>query len=84
MECIGKIMTLEILSLSNTQVSDRGLAHLTKLKNLRLLELVRCPITDNGLQHLPPNLRLIGLNRTKVSADAREKLQEQRPKLIIN
>ena len=50
---IGDIPGLEVLSLSHSKnITDRGLAHLTRLKTLKKLNLGSTPITDNGLVHL--------------------------------
>jgi hypothetical protein len=49
---VGKLVDLEELHLSKTQVTDRGLVHLKDLKHLKTLILSNTKITDEGLKHL--------------------------------
>jgi hypothetical protein len=59
LEQIATLTALENLTLSGTQVSDRGMVSLKKLPNLRKLDLSRTIVTDPGL------LELQGLGQLK-------------------
>ena len=57
------------MSLSNTKVTDAGLAHLKGLPSLTTLDLRRTQITDAGLEHLKglTNLQHLLLSGTQVT-----------------
>src|SRR5262249_27033644 len=61
-------MSLSRLDLSNTGITDAGLAHLKGLPELSWLDLSKTQVTDNGLVHLK-GLPLwdLELYRTKVT-----------------
>ena len=53
---------LTSLNLSNTKITDAGLAHLKGLTNLEKLWLYKTNVTDAGLAHLKGFKKLNGLN----------------------
>jgi hypothetical protein len=53
---------LEKLSLSNSRVTDAGIAVVEKLTHLRELSLADSPITDTGIGHLKGLNNLVSLN----------------------
>ena len=74
---LKELPNLEILSLSNTQVSDAGLEHLKGLTNLKILWLDNTQITGSGLEHLKglTNLEWLSLRNTQVSDAGLEHLE---------
>lgn len=60
---------LQELDLDNTQITDAGLAGLSRLPNLRVLHLDRTAVTSDGLASLRglPNLEELYLMKSKVS-----------------
>ncbi len=98
---VGKITTLQRLTLGYTPTTDAGLEHLKQLPNLRSIDLAYTRVTDAGCSDLArltaveelaliaclrvtddgvaklatlPKLRLLELNGTNVSAEARASL----------
>jgi len=63
------LISLEVLDLSRTQVTDEGLVHLKSLSSLRRLDLDGTQITNAGLVHLKSlsSLRSLDLNNTQVT-----------------
>ena len=61
--------SLKVLSLSHTQVSGLGLAHLRPLIGLTDLRLSRTPVTDDGLAHLARFTMLseLSLSETRIT-----------------
>ena len=61
--------SLETLDLSETKVTDRGLAYLSTLIHLEKLFLDETKVTDAGLQYLKPlvNLDVLALNGTSIT-----------------
>jgi hypothetical protein len=71
--------------LSETPVSDAGLAHLRELKNLTFFDLRNTQVTDAGLADLAGLDQLTALNlaNTKVTARGIEGLAKALPKCKI-
>ena len=61
--------SLETLDLSETKVTDRGLAYLSTLTRLEKLFLDETKVTDDGLRYLKPlvNLDVLALNGTSIT-----------------
>ncbi|MFO1094970.1 MAG: hypothetical protein U0992_16935 [Planctomycetaceae bacterium] len=63
---LAKMRHLVGVAISNTQITDAGLAHLSDCDDLRTVSLVSCPhLSDAGLQHL---LSLRGLTQLDLIA----------------
>ena len=64
------------LDLSDTNITDAGLAHLASFKNLTRLHLEKTKITDAGLSHLKDleNLSYLNLYGTQVSDEGLKQL----------
>lgn len=73
------------LSLSDTEVTDRGLAHLSRLTNLRYLWLDDTRVTDAGLEYLKglPDIHILGVANTSVTPEGVNKLQKALPNCKI-
>lgn len=73
---------LKYLDLSDTKITDQGIAHLWPLKKLEELDLSRTAVTNSGLKTLATltNLRSIGLDETAID-DAGVAHLAQLPKL---
>jgi len=71
MPTIGKLTSLQQLTLEDTGVTDAGLVHVKSHTNLRAVVLFRCKgrVGDGALTHLAtlPNLRLLFLFGTDVT-----------------
>lgn len=65
----GLLAPLEFLVLSNTRITDAGLAHLTGMINLKWLYIRDTAVADAGLAHLKglPKLEMLILNNTGVT-----------------
>ena len=74
MKNLSELRNLEYLNLYQTQVSNKGLAHLSGLKKLQKIFLWDTKVTADGVRRLQESLpRLIvsqGLNLQKLAADA--------------
>lgn len=72
---------LRLLDLSFTRVTDAGLSCVAAQTELRHLALTECRVSDCGLARLSclAELRELYLAKTCVSADAVERLRQQRP-----
>jgi hypothetical protein len=73
------------LILDCTQVTDKGLAHLTGLTRLTELSLKATRVTDAGLKHLHrlTSLKKIDLRLTAVSQGGVEALKKALPRAVI-
>jgi hypothetical protein len=71
MECIGVFPRLQFLSLSDTQITSKGLEDIRALPVLEVLYLDNTMITDPGLEsvHDLPSLRFLSLENTKVTGE---------------
>jgi len=80
---LGKIDSVEMIDLSDSEVTNEGLRHLRKLPNLSYLELSNTKISDAGLEHLAglSSLELLFLSGTRIS-DAGLKCLSEMPKLF--
>ena len=69
--------TVDVLSLSNTLLTDDGLQYLKDLTNLQYLDLNDTQLTDDGLQHLKglTNLERLHLNSTQLTDDGLQHLK---------
>lgn len=74
----AEMPSLEVLALSDTTVSDAGIAAISGMQNLKHLELVRCKIDDNGFAAIGnlPTLKTILIESTG--------LTNQRMNLVCN
>ena len=65
---LSRFSKLRQLRVSQTQISDQGLAHLAKLKSLTILDLSEnSQISDTGLRHLAGMNQLQNLNLWRVN-----------------
>ena len=66
---LREFLKMTDLSLEETAITDKGLAHLTKLDGLVWLNLYRTKITDDGLRHIAKlkRLELLPIGETKVT-----------------
>jgi hypothetical protein len=80
---LAEISTLVGLSLHETDVTDKGLAHLDGHKQLAYLGLRRRPITDDGLAALGalPKLEYLDCDHTKATYNGVARLRENCPNL---
>lgn len=69
------------LDLSESQINDDGLKHVSQLLNLRSLNLKKTQVSDAGLHHLShlKNLRFIDLDGSKVTSAGIKQLQKALP-----
>src|SRR5207244_297316 len=72
---------LQLLLLSDTPISDRGVSLLRGLDSLSILDLNGCAISDAGLEPLAQMGRLtfLELKRTSVTASGIAELNERHP-----
>jgi Leucine-rich repeat (LRR) protein len=79
------LQNLEELDLSNSQITDAGLAHLKTLTKLEDLDLSATNVTDAGLAYLEglSALKYVYLRGTKVTAAGVDNLQRPEPYRII-
>jgi hypothetical protein len=80
---IGKLPALRELDLSNTSITDAGLMQLAALRNLEVLWLTSAAITDASAALLSrfEQLNTLDLEGTKVSPEARRRIEAALPKL---
>ncbi len=73
------------LNLSETGVTDAGLAYLTKLPLLTTLDLSKTPVTDAGLKHLAgmKSLNRLTIKGSATTDAAINSLQKNMPQLRI-
>lgn len=76
---------LQGLLLTNTQVTDKGLAYLESLPRLRFLRLDETQVTDKGLAHLAGlrHLEELYLHKTSVTPEGVANLQRKLPNCKI-
>lgn len=69
---LESLPNLRLLDLNRTQITDKGLAAISRLNHIDTLYLQSTKISDTALQHLVnlPKLRLLELGYTAVSDDA--------------
>ena len=53
---VKPLTRLRTLGLSDCEISDAGLAHLTGLRELRNVSLLHAPVTDEGVRNLKKSL----------------------------
>ena len=80
MKHLKGLTSLERLSLTNTKVTDAGLAHLKGLKNLGFLAIGYTKVTDAGLVHLEgmTELKRMDLMFTPTTDAGVKKLQQDK------
>ena len=66
------------VDLSSTEVTDNGLANISKIKNLKMLNISDTRVTDAGLAHLAglKGLRVLNLSSTTVTDAGLKQLAE--------
>lgn len=71
LEPIGRTDSLLALNLTNTNVGDAGMAHLTGLDNLVSLEIYGTDVTDKGLEAVGRlyTLKILNIGNTRVTGD---------------
>ena len=82
LEGIGGLLWID---LSDTAVTDDGLAHLTRLPGVEKVRLKNTAITDAGLDQLAQvrGLEAVTLRSTQVSEAGLQRLQSRCPDLIV-
>ncbi|MCX5771897.1 MAG: hypothetical protein NTZ09_16725 [Candidatus Hydrogenedentes bacterium] len=82
---IGKIVSLEELTIVGNGVADAGLAHLKNLTRLKTLALGGHAITDAGLVHLESlrSLKQLDLIESKISNTGLTRLKKALPQCAI-
>jgi Leucine-rich repeat (LRR) protein len=72
---LRKVRDIQFLDLSDTDVTDAGLAHLAGVTTLLRLELNGTKVSDAGLKNLAtlPNLQVLGLYKTKITDEGLKK-----------
>lgn len=78
--------TLETLDLSETKVTDRGLAYLSSLAQLEKLFLDETKVTDAGLRYLKPLVKLdvLALNGTPITGKGLANLRALTKLRVLN
>ena len=76
---------LQVLVLTSTRITDRGLLHLAGLSRLQELYLSNTQITDAGLAHFEQlsELRKLLIDGTRVTKSGVAELQKALPDCII-
>jgi hypothetical protein len=79
------ILNARYLNLSNTPVTDRGLAVIGRMNKLETLWLNDTDVTDEGLRHLEhlKSLRIVWLVDTKVTVDGVRRLRRSLPNTYV-
>src|SRR5262249_12355919 len=82
---LGKMKSLEHVTLDWTEITDAGVARLAPLKRLRRLFLSHTRIGDEGARVLGglPALEELALNDTMVSDDAAGEVRRRHPRAKI-
>jgi hypothetical protein len=85
LDALGRLASLEVLSLDGLQITDNGLVNLRGLSRLRILSLARTPVSDAGLVHLHGLKRLQSLSLTGTNTSDRgvEDLKRSLPMLKV-
>ena len=83
---LSQLTKLETLGLSNTtqdSLSNRGLAHLCRVKSLKSLTIVGAQIDDEGVKHLTrlDQLERLGISETNVTDQGIEMIADKLPNL---
>lgn len=80
---LGRFERLEVLDLSNTQITDDGLRHLKPLAHLRDLHLMLTETTDAGLLPLGqlPSLESLDVTLTAVSGGGANQFRQAHPRI---
>jgi hypothetical protein len=74
------------LDLSNTQITDRGMALLADCHSLEFLTLDNTRVSPQGLKVIAqmPLLQALSLRNTRVPAEELAKVRSQRPKVLVS
>jgi hypothetical protein len=86
LEPIGRIATLETLTLYGSWVNDEAMAHLSQLPNLANLTLYNTSLTDAGVGQIErlENLKILRLQGNAVTTARIVQLRQNHPKLEIS
>ena len=76
---------IHFLDLSETSVTDEGLAQLEGCHRLRYLFLDRCAITDQGFAAVEdlPNLQVLSVRGTRVTQVSLDRIRTRRPETSV-
>ena len=72
LEFVGRLTSLEELSLSGCAITDAGLERLTRLRKLEVLDLRHTSVTVEGVLRLAPLPKLRGLMLNELELSPRE------------
>ena len=82
---LDQLPHVEILDLSESDVTDDDLVHLKGFSQLQGLRLVRTKVTDAGLEHLKglTNLQWVSVNGTRIAATGAKEFHKTLPNCTI-
>ena len=83
---MSDLSNLRRLQLSNTSISDAGLAKLKNLKELGSLNLVGTKVTAKGIMQIKDlkSLKYLYLYKTSITAAEREELKKSFPETTLD
>jgi Leucine-rich repeat (LRR) protein len=82
---LSKLTSLQAVNLSETQVTDAGIAHLSPLEQVEALHLSNTKLTNNCIKHLSQMkaLNWVDIRGTQVTLEGIEQLKSQKPELRV-
>ena len=86
MKHISKLTHLEVLNLPGSQITDRGLEYLTRLRKLSYLDLRNASLTDGCIETLailPKNVGISVQGKHRISKENLKELRRRRPDMVI-
>ncbi len=85
LEVFQRLLTLEELHLSETQVTDKGMAELALAASLEKINLNRTAVTDSGLMALRelPNLRIVWVHGSRVTPEGKQRFCAECPNVAV-
>lgn len=85
LETLGRMVQLDTLMLSNSEIDSVGLRHLQSLQDIRVLVLYNTDVDDRAIETLisMPKLREVDISDTSVTEAGRNRLRMARPDIEI-
>jgi hypothetical protein len=82
---VGRLESLELLWIEDTDVTDAGIAHLKRLTGLTFLSLAHTKVSDAGLVHVESLTQLedLDVQQTLVTAAGIRQLRQAMPRLRV-